>query len=215
MSAESIHAESTRSRSVPEPAGEPAVRARPGLRERKKERTRSAIRLEAFRLFREQGYAATTVEQIADAAEISPSTFFRYFPSKEQVVLADDLDPIMMERFRAQPPELSALEAFRRATVESFGSLDPAQFAFERERASFVSTVPELRGVLALEMDRNVDMVAELVAERAGRTPADFEVRALAGALIGAAKAVLMDSDPFDPASIARVIAFLESGMRL
>ncbi|MEU0546064.1 TetR family transcriptional regulator [Nocardia sp. NPDC005978] len=209
MPAEPIHAESTR------PGPDTAGRARPGLRERKKERTRSTIRREAFRLFHEQGYAATTVEQIADAAEISPSTFFRYFPSKEQVVLADDLDPIMIQRFRDQPVELSALEAFRRATLESFEALDPAEFAFERDRATFVATVPELRGVLAMEMDRNVDMIAELVAERSGRTPADFEVRALAGALIGAAKAVLMDRDPFDPTAIARVIAFLESGMRL
>jgi len=49
-----------------------------GLRERKKIRTRETIRQEAFRLIEENGYAATTVEQIAEAAEVSPSTFFRY-----------------------------------------------------------------------------------------------------------------------------------------
>src|SRR6266516_841718 len=73
------------------PAG-PAPRARPGLRERKKARTRAAIRDHAMRLIREQGYDATTVEQIAEAAEVSPSTFFRYFPTKEDVVLQDDMD---------------------------------------------------------------------------------------------------------------------------
>jgi transcriptional regulator GlxA family with amidase domain len=56
--------------------------ARPGLRERKKTKTRAAIREHALRLFREQGYEATTVEQIAEAAEVSHSTFFRYFPTK-------------------------------------------------------------------------------------------------------------------------------------
>ena len=68
-----------------------ATEAPLGLRERKKIKTRQAIRRAAFRLIDENGYAATTVEQIAEAAEVSPSTFFRYFPSKESLLLADDL----------------------------------------------------------------------------------------------------------------------------
>lgn len=187
------------------------------MRERKKERTRRAIRIEAFRLFREQGYAATTVEQIAEAAEISPSTFFRYFPSKEQVVLADDMDPIMIEKFDAQPAGISVLEAFRRCILESFESIDPEQFEFERDRARYVRTVPELRGALAAEMSRNVDMLADMAARRVGRDPDDFEVRALAGAIMGAMQAVLMDPDrdPFDPESIGRVLKFLAGGLSL
>src|SRR3974377_751098 len=86
-----------------------------GLRERKKIKTRQAIRREGFRLLDANGYAATTVEQIADAAEVSPSTFFRYFPSKESLLLADDLDPLVLAAFEAQPPELSPTQAIPRA----------------------------------------------------------------------------------------------------
>ena len=75
-----------------------------GLRERKKARTRASLREHALRLFREQGYQRTTVEQIAAAAEVSPSTFFRYFPTKEDLVLQDDMDTRMVEAFERQPP---------------------------------------------------------------------------------------------------------------
>lgn len=63
----------TAARSAPSPAGAP----RPGLRERKKTRTREAIRAATYGLIRQQGYEATTVEQIAERAEVSPSTVLR------------------------------------------------------------------------------------------------------------------------------------------
>ena len=71
-----------------------------GLRERKKAKTKSAIQSHAIRLFREQGFAATTVEQVAEAAEVSPSTVFRYFATKEDLVVNDDYDPIIFARSR-------------------------------------------------------------------------------------------------------------------
>src|SRR5690348_18511042 len=100
---------------------------RPGLRERKKARTRAAIREHALRLFHEQGYDATTVEQIAEAAEVSPSTFFRYFPTKEDVVLYDDVDPLLIAAFAAQPPELSPIQAMRNAMLDVFTSIPPEE----------------------------------------------------------------------------------------
>jgi len=66
--------------------------AGPSLRERKKVRTRGAIQEQAIRLFREQGYDETTVEEVAAAADVSPSTVFRYFPTKADLVIYDDLD---------------------------------------------------------------------------------------------------------------------------
>jgi AcrR family transcriptional regulator len=86
-----------------------------GLRERKKIKTRQAIRREALRLIDDNGYAATTVEQIAEAAEVSPGTFFRYFPSKESVLLADDLDQLILDALARLPADLPPIQAFRRA----------------------------------------------------------------------------------------------------
>src|SRR6202020_3610024 len=104
---------------VGRPASEPS-----GLRERKKARTRATIREEALRLFREQGYHATTVEQIAAAAEVSPSTFFRYFPTKEDVVLQDDMEPLLAEAIEHQPPELNVVAATQAAFRSVFGTMN-------------------------------------------------------------------------------------------
>ena len=96
------------------------------MRERKKARTRAALREHALRLFREQGYQATTVEQIAAAAEVSPSTFFRYFPTKEDVVLQDDMDTRMIAALEQQPPELGPVAAVRAAARQVFASYTAA-----------------------------------------------------------------------------------------
>jgi AcrR family transcriptional regulator len=119
-----------------------------GLRERKKIKTRQAIRREAFRLFDANGYAATTVEQIAEAAEVSPSTFFRYFPSKESLLLADDLDPLILQAFEAQPPDLSPTQAIRRAYRDVLANLSEEQLDFENTRQRLIFSIPELKAAL-------------------------------------------------------------------
>ena len=161
-----------------------------GLRERKKARTKAAIREHAMRLFHEQGYAATTVDQIAEAADVSPSTFFRYFPTKEDVVLTDDYDPLMVAALRAQPAELSPIEAIRRSVRELFGQLTEAQWQQERRRQQLIASVPELRMRTQQQYADSITLLAEVVAERAGLPSDDFACRVVAGAVMGAALAV-------------------------
>jgi AcrR family transcriptional regulator len=156
-----------------------------GLRERKKARTRAAIQEHALRLFRERGYNATTVEQIAEAAEISPSTFFRYFSTKEDVVVWDDYDPRLIEAFRAQPAGISPIQAFRGALREAFSGIPAAEQARIRERTALALGIPELRATFTASMSYNLRMLAGLVAERVGREPDDFAVRTFTGALLG------------------------------
>jgi AcrR family transcriptional regulator len=185
-----------------------------GLRERKKIRTREAIRREAFRLIEENGYASTTVEQIAEAADVSPSTFFRYFPSKESVLLADDLDQPLLEALAAQPVDLSPIAAFRRALEETYAAMSEEQMRFENTRQRLIFSIPELKVAFEDEYRRAITTVSEAVSRRLGRARDDFEVRVFAGALAGAVMA-LSDQPPIEPDTVYRVLDFLEAGMPL
>jgi len=200
----------------PAPQPGPASPPRPGLRERKKARTRAAIREHALRLFREQGYDETTVEQIADAAEVSPSTFFRYFPTKEDVVLQDDMDLLWLEVYRAQPPGLGPLAAMRNSLRVALDNLDAADLGQLREAMDLAMTVPAVRARMLEELSRTMQIIAEAVADRSGKSASDFEVRALAGAVVGIAMAAWFDQpgnlDAFGD-RFERGLALLESGL--
>lgn len=188
------------------------------LRERKIARAKASIQECALRLFAKQGYVKTTVEQIADVAEVSPSTFFRYFQTKEAVVLYDSLDPIIVEAFRRQPPEFSIIQALRNAMKETFGSLSTEKHTLEMQRFELLRTIPELRVTMYEEMARNIDLFAEIIGERTQKDPDSLEVRNLAGAIIGVGMAALIQAykrpkeidsvDTFDAA-----LARLESGL--
>jgi AcrR family transcriptional regulator len=191
-----------------------------GLRERKKARTRASIREHAMRLFREQGYAETTVEKIAEAAEVSPSTFFRYFPTKEDVVITDDYDPLLIAAFRAQPPEISVVDALRRAVRGVFDGLDPARLENEGYRYQLMETVPELRAAKYTEYRRAIGLLAGLIGERVGMDPEGLELRAYAGALIGVMMSVADSHQDllFEEGGFGRIdqaLAYLEAGLPL
>ncbi len=191
------------------PAGQ-----RPGLRERKKARTRAAIREHALRLFREQGYDATTVDQIAEAADVSPSTFFRYFPTKEDVVLLDEFDILAVGAFEAQSADLSPVAAFRAAARTAFGSLGADELARLRETAELTLTVPEIRARAMDEFARTIGVIAEAAARRSGRDPNDFAVRNVAGAIVGVIMAATMPwSDWADEAAGSDMLDRIDAGL--
>lgn len=175
---------------MPDPAHPPAS---PGLRERKKKKTYESIRAHALELFARNGYGATTVQQIAEAAEVSESTFFRYFPTKEDVVLQDELDPAFFAELSRLPGELSDLQAVRHATATVLRELPAAEQRAQQERLALVSDVPELRARLTDEFFSGAHLMAQALAGRHGLSEPDLGVRALAGAIIGAMLAVTLD----------------------
>jgi AcrR family transcriptional regulator len=176
-----------------------------GLRERKKAKTRAAIQRHALRLFREKGYVATTVEQIAEAAEVSSSTFFRYFPSKEDVVLYDPTDLPMFAAFEAQPPEVSPIRAIRNAMWQVFGGLSAEELAGQLDRDELIRAVPELRSRMIDSFVDGIDLFSELLARRVGRSPDDMAVRTWVGAFIGAVIAVYLGATDLTPENYFQV----------
>jgi AcrR family transcriptional regulator len=182
-------------------AGPPVI----GLRERKKARTRALIQEHALRLIGERGYAGTTVEQIAAAAEVSPSTFFRYFPTKEDVVVYDATDPAVFAAFEAQPPELPTLEAIRRAVREVFAGLSEEQVEAQRARTALVLATPELRARWIDEYVRGVDDFSAVLSRRVGRPPDDLSLRTFAGALIGVILATFFSYEGVEDVDFAKL----------
>jgi AcrR family transcriptional regulator len=181
---------------------EPAL----GLRERKKAKTKAAIQEHALRLFREQGYAETTVEQIAAAAEVSPSTFFRYFPAKEDTVLTDLVDRQTFQVMIRAPVELSPLEALRYAVNEVFRDMSNEHLQLEMVRNDLIRSVPELRRGMLVELTRPRDLLAEAVAIRLGRPVDDPDLRLYAAAVMGVLMTLALEEPFGDPgASIARL----------
>jgi AcrR family transcriptional regulator len=184
-----------------------------GLRERKKARTRAAIREHALRLFRERGYAATTVEQIAEAAEVSPATFYRYFPTKEDVVLQDDLDVITLEALNELPPGLTPVAAVRAAVALSMGRFTAADKQRFAETTALTLTVPEIRARALDEFTRTLDIFAGALARRSGRDPGDVAVRALAGAIFGVITAMTLPTLAEGPADLGDLYAAIDAGL--
>lgn len=167
----------------------PATPPRPGLRERKKAKTRMAIRKATYRLVREQGYDATTIEQIAEAAEVSPSTVFRYFPTKEDIVITDEYDPLLEEELRARPVDEPLMESLRQVLHTAVERNLSGEHETREEtalRGRLMVEVPAVRSRMTESMSVTGRMMCQVVAERTGRDPGDLEVRVFCMGVVGA-----------------------------
>src|SRR5260370_17036271 len=118
-----------------------------GRRDRKKSETRQALREAAHRLFAEKGFSRTTIDDIAEAADVSRRTFFRYYDSKDDLLRADvaDLLPVMLAALRRRPAEEPPLAAILNALRTLIGPDGPPALA-----ESLASPVGGLRARLSL-----------------------------------------------------------------
>ncbi|GAA2210213.1 TetR family transcriptional regulator [Nonomuraea monospora] len=191
---------------------------RPGLRERKKAKTRALIQKEALRLFREQGYAATTVEQIAEAAEVAPSTVFRYFATKEDLVIVDQFPPFVAALDQV-PPEVPPVRAVRMAMRAMIEAQTPEERADSLEREVLMLTVPELWAASVENVTGVATTLRERLAAREGRPGDDPGIRNVTGAVMGVMVGVwadwVKDRDIDAPARLDEALAHLEAGLPL
>ena len=199
-----------------------------GLRQRKKQQTREAIHRAAMKLFAERGFDATTIADIAAAADIAPRTFFSYFPSKEEAVFAkfepafESFDRAMRER----PPGTDALVAMREwilgMATEFTGDIEAVKLEARLKQESPAVAACDLR-----HMRRFERRLAEAVGDDLGEPADALRPRLVAAAAVAALQAssdnadTILESDPrraeqliADPgALIDDALRFLEGGL--
>jgi AcrR family transcriptional regulator len=193
-----------------------------GLRERKKQQTRRAIHEAAMRLFAERGFDATTIADIAAAADISPRTFFGYFASKEEAIFAkfeqafEEFDRALRDR----PAETTALDALRvwvqHAAEEHMPTPDQMRLEARLRRESPAVAACDLRHTRQFEK-----RLAEAVGEDLGEPADALRPRLVAAAATAAlqassdaADAILEDDPEAANALLADPMAFLDDALR-
>jgi AcrR family transcriptional regulator len=187
-----------------------------GLRERKKARTREAIIDAALELFERQGFEATTVEDIAAAADVSPRTFFRYFDTKLDVVMARNVDDgdDLEDLIAALPEGVGPLEAIhqvmRGKLTDKLGEGDDSVL---REMRVVMST-PSLRNICVERFHDHLDGFAALFAARQGLDTRALQPYVLAGA-VSAMLLAVMDRWVADGAQPDRLVPLLDEGFGL
>ena len=184
-----------------------------GLRERKKLKTRHAIRRAALTLFAERGYSDTTVEQIAEAADISPRTFYRYFNVKEAVLLTDEQIEPIVEAFAKAPAELSIVAAYRHAIAEVFGEMTDEERESAATAQRLMYQVPEARGLLYTEYVRLLAMITEAMANRHDAPPDPASRRVIAAAIVGVLIAAAHDT-PMPEDTLFPALTILDQQLR-
>lgn len=180
-----------------------------GRRERKKAQTRKALADAALRLFLERGYDQVGVKEIADAADVSVTTLFKHFPSKEALVFDEDADveAALIVAVRERAPGESIPQALRSHFLRSRRLADkPGMAQFLR----LVDDTPALRDYAHRMWLRHETALARAIAEEVGAPEDDISCAALARFALEARELASRHADP--ERAIEDIFALLENG---
>jgi AcrR family transcriptional regulator len=192
------------------------MNAQPGLRERKKQRTRETIARVALELFEERGYQATTIADIAEAADISPRTIFSYFASKEEILFCEfpELEAALARALAERPDGKDALETIRDFILFTADHFE--QDDLHRRRVRIVHSDETLLSRERARLGEIEALVAAAIARDLSSTADDLRPRLVAASLIAAFRALDKGSEgaAADVAGdIDVVFAFLRGGL--
>jgi AcrR family transcriptional regulator len=203
----------------PSEAADP-LHAGASLRERKRLRAMRRIQVVALDLFDAHGYDEVTIERVAAAAEVSPSSVYRYFGTKEQLVLWDEYDPLILGGVLAELGDHPPLPAFRRVFDALLGATFERDEGHIRRRTRYVFEVPAVEAAAARQTQQLAATIAAIFAEQLGRDPTDLDLLLAVHALVGALEGGIRHwyrsgfATPF-PQVMDRVFASFEEGFAL
>jgi AcrR family transcriptional regulator len=164
----------------------------PDWRQRKKAETRDRIRACALRLFLEQGYDATTVEQVAAAAGVSHMTFFRYFPAKEDVVLSDNYDPLIARLLEQTPASWPLLQRIRAVLVQGLAQVYETDRDTMLAQNKLIASTPALRDRLWADQIATQRLFLQALGGAAPEHRPSLQARVTVAACLAAASTAIL-----------------------
>ena len=131
----------------------------------KRERTRLRLLECALDLFERRGFEATTVGQIAADARVTPMTFFRYFPTKDSVLLDDPYDPLIAASIAEQPVTLAPLIRVTGGLRDAWAAVPEPDGELVRRRVRIAARTPGLRAAVAANSARTENLITTVLVE--------------------------------------------------
>ena len=156
-----------------------------GLRERKRLAAMLRIQAVALDMFEERGFDAVTVEEIADASDVSPSSVYRYFGAKEQILLWDEYDLEMDAWLRTALQAEVPLDGLRAVILGAVDAVTPDDLVTIQRRITLIMTTPPLEQAATAATYQMSELVGRLLAERLGRPEVDLDVQVFSHAFTG------------------------------
>jgi AcrR family transcriptional regulator len=162
------------------------VTEKPGLRERQRAAAIRRIQEAALDLFDERGFENVTIEEIAETAEVSPSSVYRYLGTKEGIVLYDEFDFRLIDAVEAELASHPPVEAVRRALASVMAAFFGRDEELARRKLRYAFENPHLHAAMTQQVDQFSQLVADALARATGRTSGELDIQVIASTLVWA-----------------------------